>query len=34
MPGGTAGPFLGAVDDVVDVDEGGTVDDEVGKDGV
>jgi hypothetical protein len=29
MPGGTAGPFFGAVDDVVDVDEDGTDDDVV-----
>jgi hypothetical protein len=28
MPGGTAGPFFGAVDDAVDVDEDG-IDDEV-----
>jgi hypothetical protein len=34
MPGGTAGPFFGAVDDVVVVDEDGTVDDEVDNDGV
>jgi hypothetical protein len=30
MPGGTAGPFFGAVECVVDVDEVGTDDDEVG----
>ncbi len=34
MPGGTAGPFFGPVDDVVDVDVGGIDDDEVVNDGV
>lgn len=34
MPGGTAGPFFGAVDVVVDVDDGGTDDEEVGNEDV
>ena len=34
MPGGTAGPFFGTLDDVLDVDEGGIDDEEVGNDAV